>query len=576
MTAPLSVEFVHAAAEALLPKLRDCVLVLDSAMAATLRWSLKGGFAAIFAGGAVTVKIIDSLEPANDLMLPEPPTIVFLLSTHLARYSTQIRSSLIGRSYRDCQVVSALTEVLHVAELDMEPDLLSSFDAYLGFEQGYFSRIESKLREWMMESMTLHSNDIDEDDIETSVEYMPLSFGVVTNELFTIPLVETVFPPLIPDNREISSGRLKTDSKYPFNMSHAADPESLDLFRVLLMLSQKDALVAARKRLVDLIAKIHPEKKPRVLGKLTLDQMDKLLEIFKDDESSFANYGPLLSTIALTVESAKVNQANNENSMAAIEKLVCVSMSESFLDPACAILPIVDLLKKLESGQNISPLTSDPPTSPMASPTKKIDLSMTDIMKLAVFSFSLMGPGGLPADLKTSLKSAFLRCLCSKRHGEPNELEEIWVNEVLERLEMIANARRGLKEKSLIDLDSPIPYQSLVRRVFSSSLDQEPTTGGLKAVTEIGDLQHIPHGGTLGNVLNKFSRLLGGAQPRVKDFDAVLVFVVGGITGAEVRDIREVARLHGGVNVLVGSTGLCDAQMMLSVIFPRVPSQSDV
>ncbi|KAJ3345450.1 hypothetical protein HDU83_004076 [Entophlyctis luteolus] len=249
-------------------------------------------------------------------------------------------------------------------------------------------------------------------------------------------------------DREISSGRLKTDSKYPFNMSHAADPESLDLFRVLLMLSQKDALVAARKRLVDLIAKIHPEKKPRVLGKVTLDQMDKLLEIFKDDESSFANYGPLLSTIALTVESAKVNQANNENSMAAIEKLVCVSMSESFLDPACAILPIVDLLKKLESGQNISPLTSDPPTSPMASPTKKIDLSMTDIMKLAVFSFSLMGPGGLPADLKTSLKSAFLRCLCSKRHGEPNELEEIWVNEVLERLEMIANARRGLKEKS--------------------------------------------------------------------------------------------------------------------------------
>jgi len=46
-----------------------------------------------------------------------------------------------------------------------------------------------------------------------------------------------------------------------------------------------------------------------------------------------------------------------------------------------------------------------------------------------------------------------------------------------------------------------------------------------------------------------------------------VLFVIGGLTASEVRDIHEVASKHNRVNVLVGSTEMISARSALRHIF---------
>ncbi|KAJ3094975.1 Sec1 domain-containing protein 2, partial [Physocladia obscura] len=494
---------------------------------------------------------------ADALNLFEPPSIVFILSSHIARYSFNIRRHLLCRAYRSCRVFTALGESLHVAELDLEPDLLSAFDAYLGFGEGYFSLAETKIRAWVIESGRKHEVDPDEDeDIEVAVEYVPLSFAMITSEFFTVPLVETLFPnfnvavapiaksldapssfdvkifyfsfvsfnlisellqkqtrqlafslyslleslklkeeiftldlttpmshsdnlldltfrtlsPYLSDSsdRKISTSPLLKNSKiFQFSLSHGADAETVDFFRALTMLSQKDALVATRKRLVDLIAKVQPEKRPRVLGRLTIDQMDSLISVFKGNEAVFVSHGAMLSAVVGVIESVKSSKYKNDASLASIENLICQSLFESQNDPACAILPIIDILKKvsLSLAQEISllrksssPSSSQLSLSPLSSTLRSDDnnslpLTLQDALTIAVFSFSLLGPPEsavavrLRNELNEKLKISLIDCVQAIKGKGSREIDEMWANEVLERLDLVSRARSSLIQK---------------------------------------------------------------------------------------------------------------------------------
>ncbi|KAI9347682.1 hypothetical protein BDR26DRAFT_49767 [Obelidium mucronatum] len=606
-----------------------------------LKWSLKGGWSSIFASGSIVVKNLEELTVnggSGGLSISEPKTIVFLVSSHLARHAQSIRNHLFARSYSECRIVTATAESLHVAELSLEADLMSEFDAYLGFEvEGYFGKVESKVKDWMVESARKNEADPDDDDdIEVDVEYLPLSFATITPELFTIPLVDTLFPNLNsghaptstkslelpssfdkptrqlalalcslleslgvkeeifaagelsrqvarciisqsmesprrtapqsttgliiidrtldltasmshPDNlldtifqtleqplidsldRQVSPAPLNSHALFPYTFSHGADSDTMDFLRVLTMLSQKDSLVTTRKRLVDLIAKIDPSQRPRVLGRLTLDQMDKLLSVFKDSEESLKKEGVLLVAIAAAVEAAKRSEMSNAESLINIEKLISLSLSESY-DPACAIFPVIDVLRKVANSKNG---TSSPPTSPQSgqSLNSRPGFSINDALKLATFSYSLLGPDVLTMDpsLKTKLAQAFLGALADTTIGN-TETEKMWVSEVMDRLELISAARSTLKQKRLVDSDSPTPYKSFLRRALVSSLtSSDASPVAVKPLAEADDLAHIPYGGTLGNVLNKFSRLLGGAHPKPRDYNTLIVFVIGGV-----------------------------------------------
>ncbi|KAJ3239083.1 Sec1 domain-containing protein 2 [Chytriomyces hyalinus] len=710
-------QFAHEAAEALTLHLRDSVLVLDAAVAQTIKWTLRSGWPTVFSGGSVQVVVVDDKETEPKIPQCESSSIVFIFSSHIARHSYTIKSILNSRSYRSCRIVSALSESLHAAELESEAELMSAFDAYLGFETtGYFGHVEKRVMSWMLESSRIHGADPDEDeDIEVFVEYLPLSFAVITPEVFTIPSVHSLFPTIQggasaytaakslessnsfdkqtrqasfaiaslleslqlkeeifamgdlskqiarciisksieaprrkktdsnaglilidrtldltgpmshSDNlldiifrtlkqstqrdsdREVSPHPLLSDSSYPLTIAHGADPDALDLLRVLTMLPTKDSLVAVRKRLVDLIAKVDPASRPRMLGKLSIEQLQNLLSVFKDNEKVLFKHGAVLGVVAASVEAVIENVASNGNSLLNIEKIITQTLSENMQDPAAAILPVIDVLHKVSAGSQFNGATPpvSPPTSPRSSSQnssttnlsqpserERKALSIEDALKLAVFSYSLMGAAALAdVELKGQLGNALMQALSAtsniqgsgSKRNRNEELDRMWVGEVLERLEMIAKARDPFKQKSLVDMNSIVPYRSLVRRVLTSTLLREPvaagethsmsaaSAGGLASRIDPEDLAHISYGGTLGTVLSGFSRLLGGTRPTLKDYKTLVIFIVGGVTANEVRDIREVAREAGGVQVLIGSTCVADADFALQMLFPRIP-----
>ena len=64
-------------------------------------------------------------------------------------------------------------------------------------------------------------------------------------------------------------------------------------------------------------------------------------------------------------------------------------------------------------------------------------------------------------------------------------------------------------------------------------------------ILESEDLAHISYGGTLGTVLSGFNRLLGGTGGVSSNIQTLVVFVVGGVTAREVRELKEVAKEKG-------------------------------
>ncbi|KAJ3099743.1 Sec1 domain-containing protein 2, partial [Phlyctochytrium planicorne] len=167
------------------------------------------------------------------------------------------------------------------------------------------------------------------------------------------------------------------------SISHGSDPDAMDLLTVLTMLGRKDGLVAVRKRLVDLIAREVPEGRPRVLGKVTLAQMEKLLGVLmflqgvevkkvekkeerreggwgwdegegddlndeketKGGEKVLAKFGPLVQIVAAVIEACREGQFSNWDELMAVEKVISLSLAES-PEASSIISPLRDVVSQ--------------------------------------------------------------------------------------------------------------------------------------------------------------------------------------------------------------------------------------
>ena len=90
------------------------------------------------------------------------------------------------------------------------------------------------------------------------------------------------------------------------------------------------------------------------------------------------------------------------------------------------------------------------------------------------------------------------------------------------------------------------------------------------------DLVHIK--GILGSMatagINMISGMFGWNKPKIPrptDNRVIIVYVVGGITGSEIRDIKKILSSQNmlkGHTVFVGSNCICQADDVLSVVLP--------
>ncbi|KAI8841393.1 hypothetical protein BC829DRAFT_13464 [Chytridium lagenaria] len=226
----------------LLPNLSNTVLIYDKPFEQVIKWSCPGGFGAFLDAGVIALRSLETIsekvgkefgssasmnnedvrdapifgdDPAEIGTLMNVTSVLFLISTHLARHSDVIRYILHPRPplpvhpgvpgrppqrfFKECRIVCSVSEVAHVAGLEMEPDLVAEYEAYLGFER-YFGRVESKVKAWMSERGESYPDFEFEEDPVVIVEHLPLVYATISNDLFVIP--SDIFPRLYPRDED--------------------------------------------------------------------------------------------------------------------------------------------------------------------------------------------------------------------------------------------------------------------------------------------------------------------------------------------------------------------------------------
>ncbi|KAJ3038349.1 Sec1 domain-containing protein 2 [Rhizophlyctis rosea] len=311
-----------------------------------------------------------------------------------------------------------------------------------------------------------------------------------------------------------------------------------------------------RKRLVDLIAKESLDfKVPR--------QLEKFLAPFRGDERVLRRRAPVLQCLAAAVQTLEESNKSHWEELASVEKIMLLSLSETS-DPGIVVQQIKDVLSRASRAANVS--------------DDSAHFSFHDVVLLLAYSFAVIGTTLrlTTADenaLKDALYQALLRSL--KEEGEEQKLDDpfyrsklqSWLNDTFTTLFAIGRARSGLHHlRNVLHPTSTTPYQSVIKQVMLDALK----TDRVPAVGDVDDLVHVSHGGTLGGVLSGFSRFLGGGRPHPSQFQSLIVLVVGGVTFAEVREIRECAR-EKGVKVLVGSTDIAGGATVFKHLFTEPP-----
>ncbi|KAJ3216358.1 Sec1 domain-containing protein 2 [Dinochytrium kinnereticum] len=827
----------RAAFDQLRPHLKGAVLICDRPFEQVIKWSCPGGFGSLLDAGVAAVRSIEAIsetvqreigssyslaigeeglledvpvfgdDPAQLGTLLHATSVVFMVSTHLARHGETIRAVLcplipstsptfssahpysssttpptpIRRLFRECRIISAISDAAHAAAIEMEPDLASEYEAYLGFGS-YFARVESKVTSWMVERLESYSDAGYEPEVV--VEHYPLLYATVSNDLFIIPSSTDFFPSLKPrdetaasksldaptsfdrDTRDLASALcsileqlnlkeeffvlgetsklvarcvvtqsmnaprrksengiavilvdrthdLATPASHTDNLldqmrnlipkeyessldllidsrpllpdfeeeslarcslSHGSDSDAMDLLTVLTMLGRKDGLVAVRKRLVDVIAREVPEGRPKVLGKVTLGQMERLLAVLMGTDSTTAGsggeivrekvlgrFGPILQCIAGAIETLKEGQSSNWDELMTVEKVIALSVAEA-PEASSVISPIRDVVSQGLQGSSSgtsspsirSSTANTPPRSPHATcrfsapsrasssssidPRSSCSASVRDALLLAVFGFALLGRttaasggtgGVIGEDDEMLIRDSLAKAAFAGAGPERESILEgssasialrrwkadvdTWTSECFKVLKRLSS---GIPQRSSANPFGGSPsslsqfaFQSLIRRIAMDVVHQPGSMGpggGASPVSPalgapFDDLIHLPYGGTLGSVLSGFSRLLGGGnRVRPSHFPKVLIFVVGGMTASEMRDIREAVREAtasamaqqqqqqmgpagspslasggGGVvvpTVLAGSTAMLCGDDLVTRLFPPVPA----
>ncbi|KAJ3290430.1 Sec1 domain-containing protein 2 [Borealophlyctis nickersoniae] len=387
----------------------------------------------------------------------------------------------------------------------------------------------------------------------------------------------TVLPRITPTSLDLAVAPELLLSDPEFQSTHGCDEETMDLFNVLTVLAQKDSLVVVRKRLLDLISQEQIDfKAPRILGKVTLPQLQKFLAPFRGVESVLEKRASVLQVLAAAIQTLEDSAKTRWDELTGIEKIMLFSLSETS-DPTIATQQIKDVLSRTD-------LSSDKTAAANLSTDASAHFSLHDVILLTIFSYSLVGQTlHISDDDEMALKDAFYNVLV--RHVGDSEDPtatrvkiQQWISNFFMQLHAVSTTRSRLEQfKYVFKPGATPPYQSLIKQVVSDiarpsrPAAARPAAGGRPGMpAEPEDLTHVPYGGTLGTVFSGFSRLLGATRPHPSQHQSVLVFVVGGITFAEVREVKEAFR-NRDVNVLVGSTDIGSSETILRHLVPAPP-----
>ncbi|CAL1535071.1 unnamed protein product [Lymnaea stagnalis] len=325
----------------------------------------------------------------------------------------------------------------------------------------------------------------------------------------------------------------------------------------LIHKKQKEAIMEVNRRLVETAS---AEKLPLNLtgrpGRITADQIEASVSLFKGKYPLVKKHLDLLQVAMATSQALK--HPAGQDSCVITEKNVVQTMAENDESAPSGI----SVLSKLILQE-------------MQKPTDKRDLTLDDVLGLLAYVYDISDGECGDEDEEMAIRellvewiikdSDVLPPLFKKIVGDKvnesiltDQIENLWT-----RLEDIGCARDSMQQfKSVLnpgDAVTPADVRPLLRQLVEKIVDP--------AKPELPDVE-CKSGGLKDLLKSGFGFFKSSGKPRPGDAPLLMLFVIGGVTAGEVKQIRDVVdKAKPQFEVIIGATRLSSISSTLESIF---------
>lgn len=325
----------------------------------------------------------------------------------------------------------------------------------------------------------------------------------------------------------------------------------------LIHKKQKEAIMEVNRRLVETAS---AEKLPLNLtgrpGRITADQIDSTLSLFKGKYPLVKKHLDLLQVAMATSQALK--HPTGQDGLVMTEKNLVQTLAEND-----------------ESAPSVTSIISKLILQEMEKPTERRDLNLDDVLGLLAYLYDISEGDCGDEDEETSLREKLVEWILKDGDALPplvrkivgdqvnksiltDQIESLWT-----RLDDIGSSRDSMQQfKSVLDPGdavTPANVRPLLRQLVEKIVDPakpdlpdvECKSGGLKDLLKSG-----------------FGFFKSSGKPRPGDAPLLILFVIGGVTAGEVKQIRDVIdKAKPQFEVIIGATRLSSINSTLESIF---------
>ncbi|XP_041370834.1 sec1 family domain-containing protein 2-like [Gigantopelta aegis] len=345
----------------------------------------------------------------------------------------------------------------------------------------------------------------------------------------------------------------------PGSLSGSISNGELPNLQSLATAKQKEALMDVNRHLVEAasLQKL-PLKLTGRVGRVTADQLDNTLALFKGNYQAIQAHLDTIQIAKATSQALKHPECLRHENLVSVEKnLVQVVGDES--DPRAGGLAF--LLKLM--------------TAEFSKPHQDRLYTLDDFLCLLTYLYSLSGGRVADGDEELQIQKLLVDFIIKDKETLSPVIKSIvgetvsegivmtLVEDMWSKLEAVGSARNNLKQfREIVDPGgalSPPSNKPLLKQIVEAILDPSKP--------ELSDIEYKSSG--FKDLLKSgFGLFMSVSKPRPSDHPLLILYVVGGITSTEVKQIRDVInKTKPSTQVVIGSTRLLRPTNVLQGVF---------
>ncbi|XP_028405733.1 sec1 family domain-containing protein 2-like [Dendronephthya gigantea] len=354
----------------------------------------------------------------------------------------------------------------------------------------------------------------------------------------------------------ISSTNSKNNILVPGSIAHSLlHKDAQDLFSSIVMENKKKCLSKIHTKLMNLLKEESisvPEENH--IGNATSEKLSSLIKYFRNDMRLFVKHSAVLQVAMAVINTAEHHDNPKYEEIESTEKVLQLSLNEED-SPSC-LSHILMLLKNVRDGER--------------------SYCLEDVFLLLIYIFSLVGDESsdslqeeselqdtIVQDILSGTLKVKTKCIIDVNKDGQNVIKNK-ITGCFQKLSGLKHLRHNFTSfrdlfantSSLHNLRS---YESLVKQIIEKVFDPKKI--------EINDIE-FKSTRLKDFIKSGFSLFMNVSKPHPSDHPVLFLFLVGGVTCSEVKQIHEyISSQNITSQIIIGSTKILNSRDILSHIF---------